>query len=514
MLAGLIPWLACVSSRGLPPPPANETRTTCGGEYGWWFQGEPCPAPQWDPVWALNLSTIPHTPWGDDISWSSTGFYDAVNASQWGMVSATSDGMTECGECMARSSLHMQCMVLLPQCHHSWTHSSGTRLTSDSIDPLDPPPPPQVNFDWADGSGIWQDTHPHNNEAILVEQCKRVKAQGTGTKCFVYRNTELALQWQETSRAAMTQENVDKNWFLKFKTRAACDAAVPCNIAAFHNGNDPTSVPCNKTAPISAPNCAYCCNFTAGGTSGAYNEPIGGRILSPGHTQNLFGDNALGDGQLFWDFRNQEVQDYWAQEVVLAGTDSPYVDGMFTDDPPGYGSEHPIVQSVVQLTKAEIVALQVGTQRAWTQALALVTRAKKYIAQAFQIPPVFDAGVQSNVSACAAWMRQQCAVRTNESALAYLGPGSTTDATPNMSMAAYLVVRGPYSFIQAPSAVIQGRDWTDPAYRVYRLDTGTPTGPCVESPTGVFTRGWSGGHASIDCGTTSATLDFKLLPRT
>jgi hypothetical protein len=51
-----------------------------------------------------------------------------------------------------------------------------------------------VTFDWADGGDIWQNQHPHMNEALLTEQCKMVKAEGTGTKCMVYRQNELALQ--------------------------------------------------------------------------------------------------------------------------------------------------------------------------------------------------------------------------------------------------------------------------------------------------------------------------------
>ena len=91
-----------------------------------------------------------------------------------------------------------------------------------------------------------------------------VKAEGTGTRCMVYRNNELALQWQETSRAAMTAANVDKGWFLRFATQAACDSAAPCNVAAYHNIRNQSAplVPCDKNAPISAPNCAMCCNFT------------------------------------------------------------------------------------------------------------------------------------------------------------------------------------------------------------------------------------------------------------
>ena len=49
--------------------------------------------------------------------------------------------------------------------------------------------------------------------------------------------------------------------------------------------------------------------------TGAYNEPIGGS-LSPGQQEQFrFGDNAFGDGQLFWDFRNTDAQDYWAHQV-------------------------------------------------------------------------------------------------------------------------------------------------------------------------------------------------------
>lgn len=42
------------------------------------------------------------------------------------------------------------------------------------------------------------------------------------------------------------------------------------------------------------------------------------------------------------------------------------------------------MQSAVQLSPSEIAALQAGTQRAWTKALALLTKAKKYIPQAYR----------------------------------------------------------------------------------------------------------------------------------
>ena len=166
------------------------------------------------------------TPWGPESAYAAPGLYDATKASRWG-----------------------------------W-----------------------LNFDWSDGSAMWQDKLPgHNDEAVMVEQCKRIKALGTGTRCFVYRNTELALQWEETSRAAMTQRNVDAGWFLRYKTKAGCDASVPCNVAAYHNANQLPLIPCNNKKPIniSAPNCGNCCNFTGSNGTGASHHLERGDRVAP-----------------------------------------------------------------------------------------------------------------------------------------------------------------------------------------------------------------------------------------
>ena len=259
--------LAHAATAAPPPPGPPEVRTNCGGNYGWFnatlypTQGAACPTPTWEPVWELNLSTTPWTPWGPESAESARGFYNLSVAGRWG-----------------------------------W-----------------------LNFDWSDGSNFWQDALPqHDNEAVMVKQCSMIKELGTGTRCFVYRNTELALQWEETSRAAMTQANVDNNWFLKYKTKACCDAAVPCNVAAYNNANTLPLIPCNKTTPVNhsslnGNNCGNCCNFSATGT-GAYNEPIGGLMArmppNPNGGTTRFGHNALGDGQLFWDFRTAAARGY------------------------------------------------------------------------------------------------------------------------------------------------------------------------------------------------------------
>ena len=448
-----------VQAAALTPPPAPfaEKHVMCGGTYGWfteksWIGGGPCPPPQWEPVWELNKSTTPWTPWGPEIAaGNQPTFVDSKNASRWG-----------------------------------W-----------------------MTFDWSDSFDLWQDAFPHNNEAVLREQCRQVKAEGTGTKCMVYRNTELALQWQETSRAAMTDANAKAGWFLQFKTQELCDAAAPCNIAAYHgilNQSAPL-IPCDKSAPVSAPNCAYCCNLTR-----VYNNPIGGQWppgKAPQHPR--FGNNALNDGQFFWDFRNSDVQDYFAEKVMLEGMLYDEVDGTFTDDPGGYGQEHPAIQSVVQLTDDEIKDLQLGTQRAWMKSLALLTKAKKYIPQAYRTTPPFVFNTTAaGVVSCTDFMRTQCAVPANESTQVYSeNVGSIDDA--RVVVAAFLVSRGPFSYIGVMPERINPGDATDPWFMLHRLDTGRPTGDCTEASAGIFHRAWSGGNAVVDCTTASAKLDFKML---
>jgi len=155
---------------------------------------------------------------------------------------------------------------------------------------------------------------------------------------------------------------------LKFKMIALCAASAPCLQASFHNDNHGPPVKCNPSpsAPLPSKNCEYCCNFTAGASTGVYNKPLGGPWRGKGpYNVARFGTNPWGDGQLFGDCRNVDAQDFWAKHVALKAPQNAYVDGIFTDDPAGYGQEHPVIQYMVQLSPAEIAALQSGTQRAW-----------------------------------------------------------------------------------------------------------------------------------------------------
>ena len=72
-----------------------------------------------------------------------------------------------------------------------------------------------VCLDWSVAASIWQ----HNNqsestiEATLTENCRRIKAVSPSTRCFIYRNLELALQAMESDRAIMYDPE-KAGWFV------------------------------------------------------------------------------------------------------------------------------------------------------------------------------------------------------------------------------------------------------------------------------------------------------------
>ena len=77
-----------------------------------------------------------------------------------------------------------------------------------------------VSLDWSIANGIWNPSGRPANETTgattLVEQCRQIKAVDPTTKCLVYRNTELALEWLEPQRAAM-QNAADAGLFMTYQ---------------------------------------------------------------------------------------------------------------------------------------------------------------------------------------------------------------------------------------------------------------------------------------------------------
>jgi hypothetical protein len=116
------------------------------------------------------------------------------------------------------------------------------------------------------------------NEEALVEQARQIKAVNPRTRVTVYRQMEVALGWQASSRRAMYDET-RKDWF-----------------AQYTDGQG------HKNGTIYNVFCGGCINAT-----GAYGD------------------------QFFWDMRTPGVCDYFLTHVagsVSAGALHPLVDGL------------------------------------------------------------------------------------------------------------------------------------------------------------------------------------------
>ena len=75
-----------------------------------------------------------------------------------------------------------------------------------------------ISLDWTVANSIWFTGNTENTtcEATSITGCKMLKEAGLATRCFIYHNSELALQWLESQRVVMQDPNY-KDFFLRYK---------------------------------------------------------------------------------------------------------------------------------------------------------------------------------------------------------------------------------------------------------------------------------------------------------
>ena len=198
---------------------------------------------------------------------------------------------------------------------------------------------------WGLISLAWDCSSDGFEEAAAVASCAALKARGIATRCFAYKNQELALRWLESQRAAMDDPS-RLSWFLQWP-----------------NGT-------------------------------LYSEP---------ETSRQHGGFSA---QAFWDFRVAPAADYFVASV-LAAMASPAVDGTYSDDVTGVPQEHPHVVGRTNLSAAGLRALQLATQATNMALINASVAAGKYVWQAFGAGD--GAAPGPTRSTCAAWMRAHCA---------------------------------------------------------------------------------------------------------
>lgn len=350
----------------------------------------------------------------------------------------------------------------LPMWSPQWALVNSTAAMDANLSGFDPKRHwGLVTLDWQSGADAWVRPNPAdcNCEAASAATCRRLKKEGRVTRCSIYHNMELALEWLESERAVMDDEHVRAGWFLRYQ-----------------NGT-------------------------------VFSHP---RRIRPGMGPVL--------RQYFIDWRNPQATAYFVHAIVAATT-APGVDATFADDSPGVPAEHPEVAPALGLNSSELSALQRATQRGGqllATALAAANRTCWNCIDGIEGPIGGSWGMNTrpppaDPAACADAMRELCrpARQTRGMFMSWDGGWNESAATPlrhNQTVAAFLITRPPLAFLGTSYGL------NDASYSpLFTLDVGVPLGLCEENPSGVFSRVWSRGVAALDCNTNSATLPFNQL---
>lgn len=323
-----------------------------------------------------------------------------------------------------------------------------------------------VSFDWNNAKELWMRPHDPNSsscEAALLEQARRVKATGSGTRVLLYRNVMWALQWMESERGVMYSPAY-AGFFLRYKH----------------------------------------------GSGAIWRKNLG---------------SGAGEGFL-WNFTNATAAEYFEREVVFSqrGATSVYTDGMFFDDPgPPMGEWFKYQCQAwddIGLTAAEAQALGLATHQLVTRIRNRMQALGKIIwlngirgstpFDELEVPAQF---VSSD--SCVNFYREHCrnsseVYRHTTLGVSILGkypksipPGQ---AEWRKQIVAMLLLRQRHAYLVTSQWFATDAATRMPWDELLERDYGTPESACVESGVGVFERRWSVGVASIDCNNGSIEL--------
>lgn len=338
-----------------------------------------------------------------------------------------------------------------------------------------------ISFDHDNARQIWLASIPNgsvhhlglpSSEELLARQCRLVKQVNPHTRCLVYRNAALGLQWLSSQAAAMYGPD---NETLFLHTPAVgpiynMAAAVPWPNGSAHTPLD-----------------QYFWNFSEPSTSRMWNATV------------LFGEHALS---------------------------SPYVDGFFIDDD-AFGREHPTLQNDTGMSDAAVVSFADKQHASLVRSFESVIAAGGLVWNAMRDPDGYEArawgaSTQNPTAAnCSAWMAEKCGRDYSDHTMLMTPKCSQhtgrCDAT-NASAAAFMLLRGPHAFWGGGfwwgnNAVTQPTLFDE---RIGNLDPGTPLGGCVAPSAGkgqVFTRKFTRLTVTLDCTKFQGRFEPVVLPQ-
>ena len=319
-------------------------------------------------------------------------------------------------------------------------------------------------FDCRNGAHADPDVgHAHRGnttscEAASRDNCRLLKANGKATRCMIYHNWELALEWLESQRAAM-YDPTKKDLFLQWP-----------NGTLYARGSYP---------------------------------------------------NGIGM-MLFWNYSNPAAGDYVISSIMASvngsdvdGTFTDDSSGGFPEH--GYveqdlGSSFNLTQFYEDSNRTYVKLVETLTAAGKTNWQSL-SRGRGSGSMSRSLGGLTFSNRTS--TSCGDYVRGMCALAKAQPKHTLLMSGPCGESSKNgqircphtnQTVAAFLIVR--------PELAWLGDGWEsdDATWNpMYKLQPGVPEGACVESKPGVFSRKWSNGEVQLDCNEWSAELPFPTL---
>lgn len=214
---------------------------------------------------------------------------------------------------------------------------------------------------------------------------------------------------------------------------------------------------------------------------------------------SIYNEQGGPGDQYFFDFRNKDAAQ-WYIDTALKLTNSPYVDGIFTDDFEGFPSEHDYAPINTNTSYEDVAALQFASLDTHGKLVSALSSVGKFNWQAMGAGyqgEYAGPGIPHDVLGCSEFLRSRCVPSFQEKAITMNFDSNYF----NQSIAAFLIIRGPVAFL--------GYSWesgNDQWHQSFLYNVGEPKGLCEETSSGVFSREWTYGTVQIDCNTFSSSI--------
>lgn len=318
-----------------------------------------------------------------------------------------------------------------------------------------------ISLDWTSNDRVWKTPNILNStsEGTAIATCRAIKNVYSQTRCFIYHNLEVTIDVQESMRADMYNPSFS-DYFLQYND-------------GYNNNN----------------------TIIAVGTGG-----------QPGTSY-------------FWDSRNASAN-LQQQASIMSTILNPWVDGSQFDSIYGYhqGDDNPPVSANVselateslrycsQLSLNTMINTFVAAGKYTWAALGYwlnvgpgITQGASFSANSFTYNGISYNQGQYAYTNCTQFMTTRCNTAFQSVPLSMLMDPNNAD----QSLAAFLLVRGPYAWIGYPW---MGFDVSPPWSPEFGRQVGVPQGPCVQVSNTLFTRQWTYGTVSLDCASWQAVV--------